>query len=106
MVMAHCCLSIHLLYAGFHAFREGRVQVGRLTDHDQSFVAGVLLPAFYYLSRIFMIGEVIAALRAEDPAIYEAYVASTYWIPSNPFQTEKQLKPIYIPNKNSKRVCT
>jgi hypothetical protein len=25
-------------------------------------------------------GEVIAALRAEDPAIYETYVVSTYWI--------------------------
>lgn len=37
-------------------------------------------PAFYFLSRIVMMGEVIAALRAEDPAIYETYVASTYWI--------------------------
>jgi hypothetical protein len=25
-------------------------------------------------------GEVIAALRSEDPRIYETYVASTYWI--------------------------
>ncbi|KAH8794167.1 hypothetical protein BGZ57DRAFT_983426 [Hyaloscypha finlandica] len=37
-------------------------------------------PAFYFLSRLVMIGEVIAALRAEDPAVYETYVASTYWI--------------------------
>jgi hypothetical protein len=35
-------------------------------------------PAFYFLSRLVMIGEVTAALRAEDPAIYETYVASTY----------------------------
>jgi len=37
-------------------------------------------PAFYFLPRLVMIGEVIAALRAEDPAVYETYVASTYWI--------------------------
>jgi hypothetical protein len=27
-----------------------------------------------------MISEVIAALKAEDPAIYETYLASRYWI--------------------------
>jgi hypothetical protein len=36
--------------------------------------------AFYFLSRLVMIGEVLATLRAEDLAIYETYVASTYWI--------------------------
>jgi hypothetical protein len=34
--------------------------------------------ACYFLSRLVMIGEATAALRAEDPAIYETYVASTY----------------------------
>jgi hypothetical protein len=43
-------------------------------------VISLVSPAFYFLSRLVMIGEVIAALRAEDPAIYETYVASTYWI--------------------------
>ena len=37
-------------------------------------------PAFYFLSRIAMMGGVIAAFRASDPAIYETYVISTYWI--------------------------
>jgi len=40
----------------------------------------LLSPALYFLSRFVMMGEVIAALRAEDPAIYETYVASTYWL--------------------------
>lgn len=43
-------------------------------------IISLVSPAFYFLSRLVMIGEVIAALRAEDPAIYETYVASTYWI--------------------------
>lgn len=40
----------------------------------------LISPALYFSSRIVMIGEVIAALRGEDPAIYETYVVSTYWI--------------------------
>jgi hypothetical protein len=40
----------------------------------------LLSPTLYLLSRIVMMAEVIGALRAEDPAIYETYVASTYWI--------------------------
>ena len=40
----------------------------------------LISPVVYLASRIVMIGEVIAALRAEDPAIYETYVVSTYWI--------------------------
>ena len=37
-------------------------------------------PAVYLLSRIVMIGGVFAAFRASDPAIYDTYVVSTYWI--------------------------
>ena len=40
----------------------------------------LLSPALYFASRIVMMGEVFAALRREDPAIYETYVVSTYWI--------------------------
>lgn len=37
-------------------------------------------PALYLLSRIVMIGGVIAAFRASDPGIYDTYSVSTYWI--------------------------
>ncbi len=37
-------------------------------------------PVFYLLSRIVMLGGVIAAFRASDPAIYNTYSVSTYWI--------------------------
>ncbi|KAL9045408.1 MAG: hypothetical protein Q9214_001539 [Letrouitia sp. 1 TL-2023] len=37
-------------------------------------------PALYLLSRIVMIGGVIAAFRDSDPAVYDTYVVSTYWI--------------------------
>ena len=37
-------------------------------------------PVVYLLSRIVMIGGVFAAFRASDPAIYDTYVVSTYWI--------------------------
>jgi hypothetical protein len=40
----------------------------------------LLSPALYFLSRIVMMGQVVAALRAEHPAIYETYVALIYWI--------------------------
>ena len=40
----------------------------------------LISPAFYFFSRLVMMGEVVAALRAEDPAIYETYVVSTYWV--------------------------
>jgi hypothetical protein len=43
-------------------------------------IISIASPCFYILSRLVMMGEVTAALRAEDPAIYETYVASTYWI--------------------------
>ncbi|KAL8829672.1 MAG: hypothetical protein Q9191_001881 [Dirinaria sp. TL-2023a] len=37
-------------------------------------------PVVYLLSRVVMIGGVIAAFRASDPAIYDTYVVSTYWV--------------------------
>ncbi|MCJ1451411.1 hypothetical protein MMC28_001748 [Mycoblastus sanguinarius] len=37
-------------------------------------------PALYLLSRIVMIGGVIAAFRASEPAIYDTYNVSTYWV--------------------------
>ncbi|WEW61298.1 hypothetical protein PRK78_006788 [Emydomyces testavorans] len=37
-------------------------------------------PGLYFLSRILMIGEVFAALRAEEPSIYDTYVVSSYWV--------------------------
>lgn len=43
-------------------------------------MVSLLSPALYLLSRIVMIGGVIAAFRASDPAVYDTYVVSTYWI--------------------------
>ena len=43
-------------------------------------IISLVSPALYLLSRIVMIGGVIASFRAEDPAIYNTYVASTYWV--------------------------
>ena len=40
----------------------------------------ILSPVIYLLSRVVMIGGVIAAFRASDPAIYDTYVVSTYWV--------------------------
>lgn len=40
----------------------------------------LLSPVLYLLSRIVMIGGVIASFRASDPAIYDTYIVSTYWI--------------------------
>ena len=37
-------------------------------------------PVVYLLSRLIMIGGVVAAFRASDPAIYDTYVVSTYWV--------------------------
>ncbi|QGA20754.1 hypothetical protein EYB26_008462 [Talaromyces marneffei] len=36
----------------------------------------------YFLSRILMMAEVFAALRAEDPSIYDTVQVSTYWVHS------------------------
>ncbi|CAI7627574.1 unnamed protein product [Penicillium glandicola] len=38
-------------------------------------------PVFYLLSRIVMMGEAFAVLRAADPAIYNTYEYSAYWLP-------------------------
>ena len=43
-------------------------------------ITSLVSPVLYLLSRIVMIGGVIASFRAEDPAIYNTYVASTYWV--------------------------
>lgn len=43
-------------------------------------VVSLVSPALYFVSRIVMMGQVFAALRAEDPAIYETYEVSTYWV--------------------------
>lgn len=43
-------------------------------------IISLVSPALYILSRIIMIGGVIATFRASDPAIYETYVVSTYWV--------------------------
>lgn len=43
-------------------------------------IISLVSPVLYFLSRIVMIGGVIAAFRASDPAIYDTYSASTYWI--------------------------
>jgi len=40
----------------------------------------IVSPVIYLISRIVMIGEVIAAFRAMDPKIYQTYVVSTYWV--------------------------
>ena len=36
-------------------------------------------PGLYFVSRILMMGEVFAALRAEEPAVYDTYEVSSYW---------------------------
>jgi hypothetical protein len=43
-------------------------------------VVKLVTPILYLLSRVIMMGEVVAGLRAEDPAVYQTYVVSTYWV--------------------------
>ena len=43
-------------------------------------IISLISPVLYILSRIVMIGGVIAAFRASDPGIYDTYSVSTYWI--------------------------
>ena len=43
-------------------------------------IISLVSPVLYLLSRIVMIGGVVAAFRASDPAIYNTYSVSTYWI--------------------------
>ena len=40
----------------------------------------LMSPIIYFLSRVVMMGGVIAAFRAQSPAIYDTYVVSTYWV--------------------------
>ncbi|KAJ5825331.1 hypothetical protein N7474_002469 [Penicillium riverlandense] len=41
-------------------------------------IISIASPGLYMLSRVFMMGEVFTALRAEDPTIYCTYQVSTY----------------------------
>jgi hypothetical protein len=75
VAVARCCTRIRILHANFHAFRAGRLLMGWVST-----TISLLSPALYFLSRIVMMGQVVAALRAEHPAIYETYVALIYWI--------------------------
>ncbi|KAL8723994.1 MAG: hypothetical protein Q9181_007035 [Wetmoreana brouardii] len=43
-------------------------------------IISLVSPVVYLVSRIVMMAGVIAAFRASDPAIYDTYVVSTYWI--------------------------
>ncbi|KAI4130897.1 MAG: hypothetical protein LQ338_001494 [Usnochroma carphineum] len=43
-------------------------------------VISLVSPLLYLLGRLVMVGGVVAAFRASDPAIYETYVVSTYWV--------------------------
>ena len=76
MALARLCFCLDLLHAYLHALREGRAPLGWLVDYSQSLVS-----ALYVTSRIVMMGEVFAALRAEDPAIYDTYGFSDFWMP-------------------------
>lgn len=44
-------------------------------------IVSLASPALYLLSRIVMIGQVFAALRGEESAIYDTYKYSAYWLP-------------------------
>lgn len=43
-------------------------------------IISLVSPVLYFVSRIVMMGQVFAALRAENPAIYDTYDVSTYWL--------------------------
>lgn len=43
-------------------------------------IISLVSPGLYFVSRVVMMGQVFAALRAEDPAIYDTYQVSTYWV--------------------------
>ncbi|KAL8957644.1 MAG: hypothetical protein Q9193_005138 [Seirophora villosa] len=47
---------------------------------DPLTIVSLVSPLIYLVSRLVMIGGVVAAFRASDPAIYDTYVVSTYWI--------------------------
>ena len=58
------------------------MHIEKLVLRWDSFVSiiGIVSARLYLLSRVLMIGKVLTALRAEDPAIYDTYEVSTYWI--------------------------
>ena len=43
-------------------------------------IISIVSPAIYLLSRVIMIAGAIAAFRASDPALYDTYVVSDYWL--------------------------
>ncbi|KAL8711200.1 MAG: hypothetical protein Q9220_004345 [cf. Caloplaca sp. 1 TL-2023] len=43
-------------------------------------IVSLVSPVVYLLSRLVMMGGVISAFTASDPAIYDTYVVSTYWV--------------------------
>ena len=43
-------------------------------------IISLVSPVLYLVSRVVMMGQVFAALRAEDAAIYDTFQVSTYWI--------------------------
>jgi hypothetical protein len=43
-------------------------------------IISLISPGFYFASRVVMMGQVFAALRAEDPGIYDTYDVSSYWV--------------------------
>jgi len=47
---------------------------------DPLMLVKVLSPVLYLLSRLVMLVGAMAAFRASEPAVYDTYVVSTYWI--------------------------
>ncbi|KFY32547.1 hypothetical protein V493_00098 [Pseudogymnoascus sp. VKM F-4281 (FW-2241)] len=43
-------------------------------------IISLVSPVLYFVSRVVMMGQAFAALRSEDPAIYDTYEVSTYWV--------------------------
>jgi hypothetical protein len=75
VVMACYGIRLHLSMLVFVHFEKVALHWG-----GPRTIISILSPVFYFISGIAMMGEVTAALRTEDPAIYETYVALTYWI--------------------------
>ena len=40
----------------------------------------ILLPSTYMVGRLVLLVGTFAALRAMDPAVYDTYTVSTYWL--------------------------
>lgn len=43
-------------------------------------VVSIMSPGLYFLSRVLMMCEAFAALRAESPGVYSTYEVSNYWV--------------------------